>query len=70
MPFAKTAKTDVLDKLVAAFLRRANDGTLARLLVEISVVPASRRSNGANTPLRGCGGYKVNTDAITTNVKQ
>jgi ParB family transcriptional regulator, chromosome partitioning protein len=44
----KDRETDMLDKLFAAFLRRADEGTLFRLLVEVSVVLVSGRSNGAN----------------------
>jgi ParB family chromosome partitioning protein len=60
----------MLDKLFAAFLRRADEGTLSRLLVEVSVVLASGRSNGANALREAAATYKVDTDAITLKVKQ
>ena len=44
----KDREIDMHDKLFAAFLRRADEGTLSRLLVEVSVVLASGRSNRAN----------------------
>jgi hypothetical protein len=44
----KDRETDMLDKLFTAFLRRADEGTLSRLLVEVSVVLATGRSNGTN----------------------
>jgi ParB family chromosome partitioning protein len=60
----------MLDKLFAAFLRRADEATLSRLLVEVSVVLASGRSNGANTLRDAAMVYKVDTDAIALKVKQ
>jgi ParB family chromosome partitioning protein len=66
----KDRETDMLDKLFAAFLRRADEATLSRLLVEVSVVLASGRSNGANTLRDAAMVYKVDTDAIALKVKQ
>jgi ParB family transcriptional regulator, chromosome partitioning protein len=66
----KDRETDLLDKLFDAFLRRANEGTLSRLLVEVSVVLASGRSNGANALREAALTYKVDTDAIAFKVKQ
>ena len=66
----KDRETDMLDKLFAAFLRRADEGTLSRLLVEVSVVLASGRSNGTNALREAATVYKVDTDAITLKVKQ
>ncbi len=61
----------MLDKLFTAFLRRADEGTLSRLIVEVSVVLATGRSNGTNA-LREAATtvYKVDTDAIALRVKQ
>jgi ParB family transcriptional regulator, chromosome partitioning protein len=66
----KDRETDMLDKLFAAFLRRADEGTLSRLLVEVSVVLASGRSNGGNALREAAAAYKVDTDAIAAKVKQ
>jgi len=66
----KDRETDMLDKVFAAFLLRADEGTLSRLLVEVSVVLASGRSNGANALREAAAAYKVDTDAITLKVKQ
>ena len=66
----KDRETDMLDKLFAAFLRRADEGTLSRLLVEVSIVLASGRSNGGNAFREAAVAYKVDTDAIATKVKQ
>jgi ParB family transcriptional regulator, chromosome partitioning protein len=66
----KDRETDMLDKLFAAFLRRADEGTLSRLLVEVSIVLASGRSNGTNVLRDAAAAYKVDTDAIGLKVKQ
>jgi ParB family chromosome partitioning protein len=66
----KDRETDMLDKLFAAFLRRADEGTLSRLLVEVSVVIATGRSNGTNALREAATVYKVDTDAIALKVKQ
>jgi ParB family chromosome partitioning protein len=66
----KDRETDMLDKLFAAFLRRADEGILSRLLVEVSVVLASGHTNGTNALREAATVYKVDTDAITLTVKQ
>jgi ParB family chromosome partitioning protein len=66
----KDRETDMLDKLFAAYLRRADEGTLSRLLVEVSVVLASGRGNGGSALREAAAVYKVDTDAITLKVKQ
>ncbi|WP_433965197.1 ParB/RepB/Spo0J family partition protein [Tunturiibacter gelidiferens] len=66
----KDRETDMLDKLFAAFLRRADEGTLSRLLVEVSVVLASGRGKGMNALRDAATVYKVDTDAIALKVKQ
>jgi ParB family transcriptional regulator, chromosome partitioning protein len=66
----KDRETDMLDKLFTAFLRRADEGTLSRLLVEVSVVLASGRSNGISVLREAATTYKVDADAIALKVKQ
>jgi ParB family chromosome partitioning protein len=66
----KDRETDMLDKLFAAFLRRTDEGTLSRLLVEVSVVLASPRGNGTNALRDAAAVYKVDTDTIALEVKQ
>jgi ParB family transcriptional regulator, chromosome partitioning protein len=60
----------MLDKLFAAFLRRADEGTLSRLLVEVSVLLASGRSSGSSALRDAAMTYKVDTDLIALKVKQ
>ena len=57
-------------KTLAAFIRRADEGVLSRLLVESSILLAASRGN-ATTILRDAAtAYKVDTDAIASKVKQ
>jgi ParB family chromosome partitioning protein len=59
-----------LAKTLAAFLRRADEGTLSRLLVESSILLAVTRGNPAAVLKDAATAYKVDTDAITAKVKQ
>ncbi|MGH9587167.1 MAG: ParB/RepB/Spo0J family partition protein, partial [Acidobacteriaceae bacterium] len=57
-------------KTFAALLRRADEGTLSRLLVETAILLAASRTN-VTTVLRDAASvYKVDTEAITAKVKQ
>jgi ParB family chromosome partitioning protein len=66
----KDRETDMLDKLFTEFLRHADEGMLSRLLVEVSVVLSSGRSNGTTALREAAATYKVDTDAIALKVKQ
>jgi hypothetical protein len=44
----KDKETDMLDMLFSAFRRCSNEGRLFRMLVEVSVLLATGRSNGTN----------------------
>jgi len=57
-------------KTFAAFLRRSEEGTLSRLLVETAVLLAASRSNPATVLRDAASTYKVDTEAITAKVKQ
>ena len=57
-------------KTLAAFLRRADEGTLFRLLVESSILLAASRGNPATILKDAASAYKVDTDAIAAKVKQ
>ncbi len=57
-------------KTLAAFLRRADEGTLSRLLVESSILLAASRGNPTNVLKDAASAYKVDTDAIAAKVKQ
>jgi ParB family chromosome partitioning protein len=57
-------------KTLTAFLRRADESTLSRLLVESSILLAATRGNPAAVLKDAATAYKVDTDAITAKVKQ
>lgn len=57
-------------KTFAAFIRRADEATLSRLLVELSILLAASRSNSASALKDAASVYKVDTDAIASKVRQ
>jgi ParB family chromosome partitioning protein len=59
-----------LAKTFAAFLRRADEGTLSRLLVESSILLAATRGNPSSVLKDAATSYKVDTDAIAVKVRQ
>jgi ParB family chromosome partitioning protein len=59
-----------LAKTFSAFLRRADEGTLSRLMVETTILLAASKTNPATVLRDAATTYKVNTDAIALKVKQ
>ena len=57
-------------KTVTAFIRRADEGTFSRLLVEATILLAAARTNPASVLRDAASAYKVDTDAIGLKVKQ
>jgi len=57
-------------KTLTAFVRRADEGMLSRLLVESSILLAVSRGNPTAILRDAALAYKVDTDAIATKVKQ
>jgi ParB family chromosome partitioning protein len=57
-------------KTLTAFVRRADEGTLSRLLVEASILLASSRGNPTAVLRDAASTYKVDTEAITVKVRQ
>jgi ParB family chromosome partitioning protein len=57
-------------KMFGAFLRRADEGTLSRLIVETTILLAASRTNPATVLRDAASAYKVDTDAIALKVKQ
>jgi ParB family chromosome partitioning protein len=57
-------------KTFAAFLRRADEGALSRLLVESSILLAVSRGKPASILKEAATAYKVDTDAITAKIRQ
>ena len=57
-------------KTFTSFVRRADEGTLSRLVVEASILLAASRGNPTVILKEAAASYKVDTDAITTKVRQ
>jgi ParB family transcriptional regulator, chromosome partitioning protein len=57
-------------KTFSAFVRRADEGTLSRLIVETTIMLAAARTNPASVLRDAANTYKVDTDAIALKVKQ
>jgi ParB family transcriptional regulator, chromosome partitioning protein len=62
--------SDSIGKLFAAYLRRAEESVLGRVLVELTILHAASRQNAAQVLHEAAAVYKVDTDAITLKVKQ
>ena len=56
-------------KTFTAFVRRADEGTLSRLVVEASILLAASRGNPTVILKEAAATYKVDTDAITAKVQ-
>ena len=57
-------------KTLAAYIRRADEGTLSRLLVESIILLAASRSNPTTVLRDAASAYKVDTEAIVAKVRQ
>jgi ParB family chromosome partitioning protein len=57
-------------KTLLAFIRRADEGTLSRLMVEATILLAASRQNGTTVLKDAATLYKVDTEAIGQKVKQ
>jgi len=66
----KAKDNDSIGKLFAAYLRRAEEGALGSMLVELTIVLSAARNNGAQVLRDAAAAYKVDTDAIALKVKQ
>jgi ParB family chromosome partitioning protein len=63
--------TDTPAKLLAAFVRKAEESVLGRLLVEAVILYSAQSANDAGRVLRDAAEiYRVDVTAITAKVKQ
>ena len=68
---AKQSAAEAPAKLLASFLRKSDEGTLERLLVEMVILHTADSPNDSGKVLREAADYyKVDVDAITAKVKQ
>jgi ParB family chromosome partitioning protein len=57
-------------KLLTAFLRKAEEGVIGKLIVEaVILLSASKQADGGKILRAAAQAYKVDTDAITLKVK-
>ncbi len=67
----KAKDSDSIPKLLSAYIRKADEGELGRLLMEMVILHAARtQSDGGKVLKEAADYYKVDTDAIALKVKQ
>ncbi len=66
----KSKDSDSLGKLFAAYLRRAEESVLGKVLVETTILYMATRHNPSQVLHDAAAVYKVDTDAIALKVKQ
>jgi hypothetical protein len=66
----KAKDNDSIGKLFIPYLRRAEESVLGSVLVQLSLVLAASRQNGANVLREAATLYKVDADAIALKVRQ
>jgi ParB family chromosome partitioning protein len=66
----KTKENESVGKLFATFLRRTDENTLGRTVVEAVVLLTASRGNAAHVLREAAEAYKVDVAAITATVKQ
>ena len=65
----RSKDTENIGKVFAAYLRRADEGTLSRVAVALTIVLAAARTNAPSILREAATVYKVDTDAIAQKVK-
>ena len=65
----RSKDADNIGKLFVAYLRRADEGTLSRIIVELTIVLTAARTNAPSILREAATVYKVDTDAIAQKVK-
>jgi ParB family chromosome partitioning protein len=66
----KAKENESIGKLFTCFLRRADESTLGRAVVEAVVLLTASRGNASHVLREAAKFYKVDVAAITTTVKQ
>ena len=66
----KVKDSDSLGKLFAAYMRRAEESVLGKILVETTILYMATRHNPSQVLYDAAAVYKVDTDAIALKVKQ
>ncbi|MHB1939097.1 MAG: hypothetical protein ACYCOR_21385 [Acidobacteriaceae bacterium] len=67
----KAKESDSIPELLSGYIRKADEGELGRLLMEMVILDAARtQSDGGKVLKEAADYYKVDTDAIALKVKQ
>ncbi|MHB2006589.1 MAG: ParB/RepB/Spo0J family partition protein [Acidobacteriaceae bacterium] len=67
----KAKESDSIPKLLSAYIRKADEGELGRLLIEMVILHSARtQPDGGKVLKEAAEHYKVDTDAIALKVKQ
>ena len=66
----KAKDSDSIGKLFTAYLRRAEESVLGRVIVALTIVLSASRNNISQALSDGAAVYKVDTDAIALEVKR
>jgi ParB family chromosome partitioning protein len=67
----KTKENESVAKLVTAFVRKADEGTIGKLVIETVILLSTRsQANDGKTLLAAAQVYGVDTDAVALKVKQ
>jgi ParB family chromosome partitioning protein len=67
----KAKEGEGASKLLTAFIRKADEGTIGKLIVEVAILLSARtQTDGGKTLRTAAQAYKVDTDAIALKVKQ
>lgn len=66
----KSRENESVGKLLTAFLRRADESTLGRSVIESVILLTAMRGNASHALCDAATVYKVDTDAISGKVKQ
>jgi ParB family chromosome partitioning protein len=66
----KVKENDSIGKLFLAYLRQAEESILGSVIVQLALLLAAARGNGAQVLREAAGVYKVDTEAIAAKVKR
>jgi ParB family chromosome partitioning protein len=67
----KAKESESVAKLLTAFVRKADEGTIGKLIVEaVILITARTQSDGGKTLRAAAQVYGVDTDAVALKVKQ
>jgi ParB family chromosome partitioning protein len=67
----KAKEGESVGKLLTAFVRKADEGTIGKLIIEVVILLSARTQTDGGKTLRSAAQvYGIDTDAVTPKVKQ